>query len=140
MISNTPKWVARWLKATLEIRPSGHPDHPIYRALATDERMVGLWDEIGQWPTPTLLRLIAEASYFAEENIIEELLKPANERVGFGLAQRSLASAAESLVKAIRNFPDEAVELWHAPFADQVAHFRAIHNAEARRAPIDDLV
>ena len=143
MISNTPEWVARWLTATLEIRPSGHPDHPILKALATDARMAALWDEIGQWPAPALVMLMRHASYFAERAIITEMLRPPNERVGFGFAERSLASAAESLISAIQTFPDAAVELWHPPIDDLVTRVGALAEAElrrARRAPIDDLV
>ena len=111
MIKNTPECVAAWLTATLEIRPHGHPDHAIYLAFATDERMEDLWREIGQWPWPALIGLIEYASYFAQEKIIEELdkiqvyRKTVSNVLGIGQPQTEVyrgLSETGNLVKKVR--------------------------------------
>ena len=78
-------------------------------------------------------------SYFAQRKIIEELLKPPNERVGFGVAQRSLASAAEHFVDTMQRFPDEAAEFWHPPTHDLHPSLCSLTD-RSWQAPIDDLV
>jgi hypothetical protein len=115
VISNTPDCVARWLRATLEIRPPGHPDRPVLERLAGDERMAGLWDpnEVGDLPWQAQVTLIECAFHFAQRTMLAALLVNASDRhFELAAAQTALWAAARMLIRAIEDYPHEAVRLW----------------------------
>jgi hypothetical protein len=80
-MSNTPIWVARWLCAHMEIYPRDHVDRAVLDALATDERMAILWDEVREWPESKQVWPITYAFVLAQQDMSTELCEPLNKRV-----------------------------------------------------------
>jgi hypothetical protein len=142
MTDNTPDHVARWLRATLEIRPHGHLDRPILERLAGDDRISSLWDknEAGGLPWQSQVKLIACAFHFAQRAMLDALQKPAGCRGEVATAQTALSAAARMLIKAIEDAPDEAARLWAGLPVGYIPEAIDYSQESVDSAPIRELV
>ena len=123
----TPAMVRGWLQS-IDWR-----EHPIPKALATDERMERLWELIGDWPGAVHLTQLAV--HYSNPSLLTRLMDP--HRTTFGYATFCLADAAVNFVAALDFFPDTAAELWGEPVDDLQKRLWAFADAAARRASED---
>jgi hypothetical protein len=130
---NTPPEVAEWLRAGL----AAVPNHPILRALATDERMSALWAELGKWP-PGALSVVQLATHFSTPTILSILKKPSEERAS--PEYTSLGVAAEDFVMQLEWWTSAATELWGEPVGALVERLRAFATAAFERAKASQMV
>jgi len=130
---NTPPEVANWIRAGL----AAVPNHPILRALATDERMSALWAEFGKWQAGPLA-VVQLATHFSTPTILSILKKPSEDRVSPEYA--SLGVAAEDFVIQLQRWTSAATELWGEPVDALVLRLRAFANAALERATASQMV
>ena len=107
-------------------------DHPIAKALATNERMQNLWNLIGDWPGA--LDLIQLAVDYGNEFLLANLEEPPERRTAFGFAASWISGAAEDFAVALEMFPGIAAELWGENIDDLVQRLRAFGDAALRKA------
>jgi len=125
--------VAKWLRERL----AAVPNHPILRALATDERMSALWAEFGKWQAGPLA-VVQLATHFSTPTILSILKKPSEDRVSPEYA--SLGVAAEDFVIQLQRWTSAATELWGEPVDALVLRLRAFANAALERATASQMV
>jgi hypothetical protein len=126
---NTPPEVANWLRAQL----GAMPNDPILIALATDERMSGLWAELEKWQ-PGALTFVQLAAHFSGPAILSALQKPSEERDWLSWPESPLGIAAEDFAIRLECWPNAATELWGEPIDALVGRLRAFATAAFERA------
>ena len=126
---NTPPEVANWLGAQL----GAMPNHPIFIALATDERMSVLWAELKKWQ-PGALVFVHLAAHFRAPTILSALQKPSEERVWLSWPESPLGIEAEDFAIRLECWPNAATELWGEPIDALVERLRAFATAAFERA------
>jgi hypothetical protein len=129
---NTPSEVANWLRARLAVLPN----HPILRALATDDRMADLWADLGklgEW-RPGALTVVSLAVHFSTPTILSNLQKPPEERWPLSCPEYPLGVAAENLADMLQWWANAAAELWGEPVDALVERLRAFATAAFERA------
>ncbi len=112
--------------AKVEVRP----DHPIAKALATNERMESVWRLIGDWPGA--LHLVQLAVHYTSPLMLWNLEAPPEQRTAFGFASSWLAAAAEDFVLVLDDFPETAADLWGEPVGGLMQRLRAFARAGSR--------
>lgn len=124
--SRSGQWEAQTAKVEVQ------PDHPIAKALATDERMQNLWNLIGDWPGA--LDLIQSAVHYGNGFLLANLEQPPERRTAFGFAASWISGAAEDFAVALEMFPDIAAELWGEAIDDLVQRLRAFGGTASQKA------
>lgn len=124
---NTPPDVADWLRKQL----TAIPEHPVLRALATDERMLALWAEFGQWEPRA--RIVQLAVYFSTPRMLSALKKPPQDREFLAFPEHLLAAAAEDFAVLLEFWPESAAQFWEEPIKTLIERLRSFATAAFER-------
>ena len=135
---HTPPEVANWLRPLL----ASTPDHPVLRALATDDRMSDLWMNLGPWEPKVWLVQIA--FHFSTPTIISALQRKPQERDNLVFSEYTLGINARHFAVVLEWFKGTAAELWGKPVEGLIEDLHSFADAafergEAKQAVYDHI-